>query len=114
MKYQFEDLRNTYKEFIYHSYDINEDNNTITISFHFEIPDFAEFNPKVTIQKKNIKFASIDSDFVKYIAFNLGMVELISYWKCVCPKKVIVKCGYLSKEQIEWFKKLYFLRFRRV
>ena len=40
--------------------------------------------------------------------FHIGMIELISYWKSTCSPKVIIKCGYLNEEQINWWKKLYF------
>ncbi len=108
MEYKFDDLRKKYKEFIYHSYEIKENSDTLIIKYEFEIPGLSRFEPKIVIQKKNIKFESVDNDFVRYIVFNLGMVELISYWKCVCPTNVIVKCGYLNNEQIQWFKKLYY------
>ena len=36
------------------------------------------------------------------------MIELISYWKAVCSKEVIIEAGYLNEEQIKWFKKLYY------
>lgn len=35
------------------------------------------------------------------------MVEVISYFKCVCPKTLIVKAGFLNSEQINWYKKLF-------
>lgn len=108
MQNKFLEYRNEYKEFIYHGYDIEEDNNKIIITYNFEIPNLSKFSPRTEINKKDIKFNSIDDDFLKYIVFNLGMVELISYWKCVCPKKVIVECGYLNNEQIQWYKKLYY------
>ena len=108
MQNKFLEYRNEYKEFIYHGYDIEEDNNKIIITYNFEIPNLSKFNPITEINKNDIKFNSIDDDFLKYIVFNLGMVELISYWKCVCPKKVIVECGYLNNEQIQWYKKLYY------
>ena len=40
--------------------------------------------------------------------FNLGMAELISYYKCACPKKVIIKAGRLNDDQIELWKKLFY------
>ena len=42
------------------------------------------------------------------MVFNIGMIELISYWKCACPENVIIKCGKLTDEQIAFWKKLYF------
>ena len=34
------------------------------------------------------------------------MIELISYFKSTCSKKIIIEADYLSEEQIDWFKKL--------
>ena len=104
----FKQLRNEYKEFIYRSYNISEDENKIKIEYLFEIPKLSVFKPIIEIEKRNLKFKSINSDFVKNLVFNIGMIELISYWKCACPKKVIVECGDLNNEQITWFKKLYY------
>ena len=42
------------------------------------------------------------------MVFHIGLIELISYWKCTCSPEVVIKCGYLNKEQIDWWKKLYF------
>lgn len=109
MNNKFIEYREKYKEFIYHSFDIQDLTDKIEIKYEFEIPNLAKFEPKITIQKKSIPFKSTDDYFVKYIAFNLGMVELVSYWKCACPKNVIIKCGYLDDFQKEWFKKLYYL-----
>ncbi len=104
----FNNLRNEYKEFIYKSYKISEDETKIKIEYCFEIPNLSIFTPSIEIEKKNITFKNTNNDFVKNLVFNIGMIELISYWKCACPKKVIVKCGTLNNEQIEWFKKLYY------
>jgi len=36
------------------------------------------------------------------------MVELISYWKAACSPTLIIKPYKLNKDQIAWWKKLYF------
>ena len=41
--------------------------------------------------------------------FGLGMVELVSYWKIACPPRVTVFAGSLTREQILWWKDLYYL-----
>lgn len=104
----FETLRNEYKEFIYREYKIFEEENYIKIEYKFEIPNLKVFTPTIEIEKRNIEFESIDNDIIKNIVFNIGMVEALSYWKCACPKKMIVECGRLNNEQIQWFKKLYY------
>lgn len=105
---KFEELRSKYKEFIYKDYEITEDKETIRIEYLFEIPSLSVFKPRVEIEKRNINFKNVNSNFVKNLVFNIGMIELISYWKSACSKKVIIECGTLNKEQIEWFKKLYY------
>ena len=110
----FNELRSEYKEFIYRSYKITEDENKIKIEYCFEIPNLSVFTPFIEIEKRNIKFKSVNNNFVKNLVFNIGMIELISYWKCSCPQKVIIECGNLNEEQISWFKKLYYYGLRRV
>lgn len=96
----FDSLRELHKEFIYHSYNITPDG----FSFHFSIDDF-HFYPSWKCEEGLLKNPT---PFAQYIIFNIGMAELVSYWKCACPKKVIVKTGMLTKEQCDWWKKLYF------
>lgn len=105
---KFKQYRRDYKEFYYNSYKIEEDEGSIYLEFEFEIPELAKFNPKIRIFKKNFKFKNIKSEYTKNMVFHIGMIELISYWKCTCSPKVIIKCGKLNEEQINWWKKLYF------
>ncbi len=111
---KFNELREEYEEFKYKSYNISEDESKIKIEYEFEIPKLSIFRPSIEIEKRKIDFKNIDNDFVKNLVFNIGMVELISYWKCVCPKKIIIKCGMLDEEQISWFKKLYYYGLRGI
>lgn len=106
---KFNELREKYKEFIFEDYLIREDEQYIYLEFKFDIPNLKTFSPCTKIKKKNYIKVSTDNNLtVKQLAFHIGLIELISYWKCTCSTKVIIKCGYLDKEQIEWFKKLYF------
>lgn len=105
---KFKELREEYKEFYYNSYEITEDDESIYLEYEFEIARLTKFNPTLRIAKKNMPFKSIDSVYVRNMVFNIGLIELISYWKSTCAPKVIIKCGYLNDEQIKWWKKLYF------
>lgn len=108
MNSKFLELRNTYKEFVYNSYEINEDDINYKIIYHFEIPGLCVFLPSIVINKKDITNQNIDKKILENLVFNIGMVELLSYLKCTCSKKVIIKAGYLNEEQISWWKKLYY------
>ena len=105
---KYTELRNKYKEFYYNNYNLREDEEAIYIEFEFEIPNLAVFKPITKILKKQMNLKSIDSIQARNMAFNIGLIELISYWKSVCCPQIIIKCGYLSVEQIQWWKKLYF------
>ena len=121
------ELRKQYSKFIYKNYDVSEDEKNIYIKFCFEIEGLKQFNPELQIAKKDyirreIKSASkntieiqpkinnkseleIDCK-IKQLVFNIGMVEMISYWKATLSPQIIVECGSLSIEQIKFWKKL--------
>lgn len=105
---EFEALRKKYPNFLYNSYKIYEEKNKICVEYNFEIENLVNFTPKIEILKKKFKFKDINSDVVKNIVFNLGMVEAISYFKATCSPHFFIKCGKLDEYQEKWFKKLYF------
>ena len=107
-KLEFKECREKYKEFWYNSYSSYEDEQSIYLEYEFEIPGLTKFNPKLRIDKKQLNFKSINTPIAQNNIFNIGLIELISYWKCTCSPTVIIKCGYLNEEQINWWKKLYF------
>ncbi len=104
----FEELRNKYSKFVYEKYEINDIWDWLDITYFFGIEWLTTFTPSIKIEKKNIKNKNIDPAFVNNLVFHIGLVELISYWKCCCPKNVEIKAWYINDEQIKWFKKMYF------
>lgn len=108
MNHKFLEFRNTYKEIIYRSYELKEDDENLVISYLFEIPGLVEFHPILSFSKSLIKNKDINNDLVNKIVFHIGMIELISYYKCCCPEKVVIEAGYLSEYDKAWFKKLFY------
>ena len=106
---KFETLRKEYTKFLYNDFKIFENDETIVIEYNFEIENLSKFTPKVEILKKNFSFKNINSNIVKNIVFNLGMIEAISYFKATCSPQFIIKCGKLDCFQEKWFKKLFYL-----
>ncbi|MDR0931034.1 MAG: hypothetical protein LBM38_04765 [Clostridiales bacterium] len=98
----FSTLRKQYPLFIFKGYNIATTNNYHTITYHFCIDGLVDFNPTWVIPTaKNMPFDNL--------VFNLGMAELISYWKITCSPNVRIDCDQtLTDEQIKWWKKLYF------
>ena len=101
----YNELIAKYPVFIYHGYDITELDEGIRIVYDFETVGLTEFHPCWIFPKNGIDRS--DPVFEEFV-FSLGMVELVSYWKAACPPRVRVECGYLSEEQIAWWKKLYY------
>ena len=108
MNTKFSEFRNTYKEIIYKDYLINEVDNNLVITYLFEIPGLTEFKPSISFSKDLIKNSFVNDDLMNKIIFHIGMIELISYYKCCCPKKVVIEAGYLSDFDKNWFKKLFY------
>jgi len=81
---------------------------SLKVIYYFEIEGLKNFTPSIELNKKDFKNQNINNDFIKDLVFHIGMVELISYWKCTMSKNVIIKAGYLNEKQINWFKKLYY------
>ncbi len=104
----FNKLREKYKNFYYDSYEIIESNENLKIVYHFKIEGLTEFTPYYLIDKKYITNKNIDKNLLNYLVFHIGLIELISYFKCTCSPNVIINAGYIDQDQINWFKKLYY------
>ncbi|MBR2825011.1 MAG: hypothetical protein IKE51_01920 [Solobacterium sp.] len=104
----FNKLRETYKNFYFHDFEIYEDDSSIQIQYDFEIEGLSHFNPSLLLPKQKGRDEIGLLKVFRETAFSLGMIELISYWKITCPEKVIVECASLTPDQIKWWKKLYY------
>lgn len=106
---QYQALRRQYPQFIYKSYEIEEDACECRITYHFEIPGLSSFAPVWRFPKEAGDTCRWSEDrLMQDMVFSLGMVELVSYWKIACPPLVSVEAGSLNREQMGWWKDLYF------
>lgn len=109
MALTYDELRNDYKEFIYEGFTTDVVDNRLRVVYHFNVPGLSEFNPTLSFPLDHtLVINDAKSNFAQGVLFAIGMVELISYWKIACPPKVIVRAGFVSDEQVVWWKKLYF------
>jgi hypothetical protein len=100
-------LRKKYRRFIYEKYFWKILGRDLNISFVFKIEPDIEFNPKIII--KNIdknRIKGLWNRVVNNLVFNLGLIELLSYWKVTCSPEIEIKAGPLNEEQIRWWKDL--------
>ncbi len=104
---EFKKLRKKYPQFIYQNYSYKISKKDLSIVFDFKIGSDIRFTPNIVI--KNIdkkRIAQLDKKVLDNLIFHLGLIELLSYWKATCSPEIIIKAGYLSKEQIKWWKNL--------
>jgi UDP-N-acetyl-alpha-D-muramoyl-L-alanyl-L-glutamate epimerase len=99
----YKNLRIEYPKFYYKSYIWEVVGNDLNVVFQFSAGDEYIFAPKLS-------FKNIDADRVKTIhdkidnlIFNIGMVELLSYWKAFASPEIVVECGNLDDYQINWW-----------
>jgi hypothetical protein len=97
---KLESLKKKYPCFIYEKCSYAFKGKTLEISFVFRLEPGIVFKPKLSIEGL-VKRKDLDN-----LVFNLGMIEAVSYWKATCSPKMLVKAGFLDKEQIRWWQDL--------
>ena len=106
---KFDALREAFSTFTFESQTVTKENGTLRLSFSFNLDDRYRFRPTLEIPARPFfDWDSIPMDELEFLAFQIGMTELVSYWKIACPKKVIVKPFALTGSQIKFWKKLYY------
>lgn len=104
----FDSLRNEWQEFIYESVDIVKANDRLDVTYQFNIPGLTRFSPTLSFPIARANAERILDQQAKEMLFQIGLMELISYWKTTCSPKVKILAGHLSPEQISFWKSLYF------
>jgi hypothetical protein len=102
-------LRKQYPCFVFENYHIDKRPEALKISFEFSLSGKFIFKPELIFPIRSEKIRKRLSEIdIRNLVFNMGMIELISYWKASCSPKIIIKPHSLNPEQIAWWKKLYF------
>ena len=101
---KYQELRRRYPLFVYEGYHYGADTEGLRLRFDFKMGD-VEFHPTALIERR--PFLDMEAKDLDRLVFDIGMVELVSYWKCACPPRVEVRCGNLTTEQTAFWKKLY-------
>ena len=104
----FDNLRKNFTHLYYRGFSIETKNDHIRVKYHFNLSDKYNFYPQLNIPLKSSSSKILNISFLENLSFQIGMIELISYWKAACPQKVVVDAGYLCDFQIEWWKNVYF------
>lgn len=115
---KYDSLRERFAVFCFQKYEYFLEGGMFFAKFNFSLCEeyqagdrnnAIEFNPCFEIPARRFyQWEAVPKEILDILVFNIGMIELVSYWKIACPKKVVVKPYHLDDEQIKWWKKLYF------
>ena len=100
----FDELRSLHNSFNYDGYTIIKNDNTVEIIYNYSIEGLDNFVTKWFFPYS----VNYDQRILDRMAFSLGLVESISYYKITCPKIVNIKCGSLDKNKEMFWKKLFY------
>lgn len=109
MQNKFQELREKHPVFTYERYEIADRKDKLSITYYFNLGDSVTFTPRWEFSKKHKDINYEKEEIIHKLAFQLGLVELISYWKCACSPQVRIQAGSIDEEQIAWWKMQYFL-----
>lgn len=108
-QYKFDALRQQFSTFTFESQEIELKDGTLHLAFSFNLDGKYHFTPTLTIPVRSFyHWDLIPEEQLQTLAFHVGMIELVSYWKIACPKKVMVKPFSLTESQKMFWKKLYY------
>ncbi|MBI5018970.1 hypothetical protein HZB58_01730 [Candidatus Gottesmanbacteria bacterium] len=96
-------LRLKHPRLIYKSYAVEGVADQIRITHEFVLEPDIVFRPTVSIPNPG----TFDAESIASYAFNLGMVEAISYWKAATPGEFVVEAGALTPTQIRFWYDLF-------
>ncbi|MEI7898548.1 MAG: hypothetical protein WCJ26_16045, partial [bacterium] len=106
---KFLQLRKQFPFFIFEKQEYVLSARGLDITFTFNLAGQYQFHPALFIPRKSCFLADEKiADRLDNIVFNLGMIELVSYWKAACAPRVIIKPFAMEPEQVAWWKNLYF------
>ncbi|MBR1850047.1 MAG: hypothetical protein IJ789_01595 [Bacteroidales bacterium] len=92
---------------VYKSYSYSITSEGLRLAFEFEIDAETVFRPVAVVENRSFLDFAKPKELMDALVFNIGMIELISYWKSFCPPTVEVVCGQLDACAIDFWRKTY-------
>ncbi len=106
---RFDALRDEYQCFTFYQQEVRLEEGVLSMTFHFSLDEKYYFHPTLTIPARPFyHWETVPREQLESLAFQIGMVELVSYWKLACPKTIVVKPFSLKPCQRKWWRHLYY------
>src|ERR1041384_6042254 len=101
---KFHQLRRKHPRFIYKSLHIAHLDDALKVSCQFTIEPDIHFAPEIKIQSVEPSIIqSLNPAVLNNLAFHLGLIEMLSYWKATCSPEIVIEAGFLDSQQVEWW-----------
>ena len=106
---KFQKLREEFPVFTFDGFDYQYSDKGLRIQYHFNLSERYFFHPTLIISGKDFFIKNnIVEEYMENILFQIGMIEMVSYWKASCSPVIVIKKYALGEGQVKWWKKLYF------
>lgn len=102
----YKKLRTKYPKFYYKSYKWEIVKNDLNVAFQFFAGDEYGFTPTLNFKNVDMNHVNLIHDSIDNIVFNIGLVELLSYWKAFVSPEIVIECGSLDNYQTKWWQDL--------
>lgn len=101
------ELRQGHPQFIFQEFSFHLSKEGLEIEFEFQLPPDFIFKPRLTlIGVTEAQLAALPTPLIEWYALQIGLVEMLSYWKLTASPEIIITAGALDEEQLAWWKKL--------
>ncbi len=100
-------LRREFPLFVYESYEITSNDKGLGVTYTFRVGKDVVFKPQIFFQGESFASHTLTDPYLHSMAFHIGLVEMISYWKAFCCPEILVKPFSLDAAQQAWWKKLF-------
>ena len=108
-QHKFDALREEFSTFTFERQTVKRENGALSLAFDFNLDDRYHFYPTLEIPARYVfDWERIPEEQLQALAFQIGMTELVSYWKIACPRRVVVNPFSLTDSQKAFWKKLYY------
>ncbi len=110
---KFNQLREEFPFMEYSGYNASIDTVGLHVKYAFNLAGKYIFHPGFSIPRKRFftnfpTSETLESPIFKNLIFQIGLIELVSYWKSACSPNVIIKGQSLSADQVAWWKNVFY------
>jgi UDP-N-acetylmuramoylalanine--D-glutamate ligase len=111
----FAELRARHPELSFDSYSAEVLDDELVIEFSFTLhaaikKHSHQFKPRVVIHHVPKHTAGwLRKPLAQQLLLQLGMIELVSYWKATCSPKVIIRAGEISATELQWWRETWIM-----